>query len=282
MCTHLTAIGFCLFATFACLAQTVQIQTSSLTPPKHRPSQNDINSKKPVLVASGHGEYPPFMYREGRNIVGVGVDITKLIFSELNIHVNSTYVGAWSRVQRKAKAGEIDLIVGIYKTDERLTYLDYPQEPYIAEPVGLFFYHKNQIDYKNWQDLIGIKGGTVLGESFGQEFDNFAKKHLDIIRLSGITQSFKMLKRNRLQYSLYALYPGLIKINDANMNSQIISSPNYISTQNAYQAFSKKSKFIIHLPYFNKRVKELKDDGIVQKLIDKHMKKFDQNADFKR
>ena len=284
LCTHLIAIGFCLFAAFACLSQTLQIQTNALTAPKTKPkpSHNDSNNKNPILIASGHGEYPPFMYREGKNIVGVGVDITKLIFSELNIHVNSTYVGAWSRVQRKAKAGDIDLIVGIYKTDERLTYLDYPQEPYIAEPVGLFFYHKNPIDYKNWQDLIGLKGGTVLGESFGQEFDNFAKKHLNIIRLSGITQSFKMLKRNRLQYSLYALYPGLIKINDTNMKGQIISSPNYISTQNAYQAFSKKSQFIMHLPYFNKRIKELKADGIVQKLIDKHMKKFNQKSDLKR
>lgn len=250
-------------------------------PNEQLPNEQLPSEKHPTLIASGHGEYPPFMYRQGKEIIGVGVDITKLIFSELGIKVNSVYVGAWSRVQRKAKAGEIDLIVGIYKTDERLTYLTYPQEPYIAEPVGLFFYHNNQIDYKDWQDLIGIKGGTVLGESFGQEFDSFAEKNLHIMRLSGITQSFKMLKRNRLQYSLYALYPGLIKIVEADMKDQVISSPKYISTQNAYQAFSKKSPFIKHLKYFDKRVKELKADGSVERFIHLHMKKFNQSSNIK-
>lgn len=261
-------------------AMTLQNMQIPNPPLEDQKSNSSLNTR-PTLIASGHGEYPPFMYREGKNIIGVGVDITKLIFSELNINVDSIYVGAWSRVLRKAKSGEIDVVVGIYKTDERLTYLNYPQQPYIAEPVSVFFYHNNQIDYNHWQDLIGMKGGTVLGESFGQEFDSFAKKNLDIIRLSGITQSFKMLKRNRLQYSLYALYPGLIKIIDADMKGQILHSSNYVSTQNAYQAFSKKSNFIKHLPYFNNRVKELKADGSVQRFIDQHMKKLSQSENIK-
>ncbi|MCJ8271815.1 MAG: transporter substrate-binding domain-containing protein, partial [Psychrosphaera sp.] len=90
-----------------------------------------------VLIASGHVEYPPFMYRQGDKIIGVGPDLTTMIFNELGITVDSKYVGSWNRVQRKAEAGEIDLIVGIYKTDVREKYLSYPDEPYVEEPVGI-------------------------------------------------------------------------------------------------------------------------------------------------
>ena len=239
--------------------------------------QSQSKQNPQTLIASGHGEYPPFMYRKGNEIVGVGVDITKLIFDQLGIKVEAKYVGSWSRVQRKAKAGTIDLIVGIYKTRERETYLAYPSEPYIAEPVGLFYHHSNKINYTQWADLVGKKGATVLGESFGQEFDNYAIKHLSIQRLSGITQSFRMLERNRLQYSIYALYPGLIKIIDAGMEGQIIVSPNHISTQDAFQAFSKKSQYIKHIDYFSQKVKALKKNGTVDKLINKHMRLLGQN-----
>jgi polar amino acid transport system substrate-binding protein len=231
---------------------------------------------KDVLIASGHAEYPPFMYRKGNQIIGVGVDITKMVFAELDIEVRSIYAGAWNRVQRKARAGNIDLIVGIYKTEERLEYLVYPQEPYVEEPVTLFVRKDSNFKLNNWKDLIGKKGGTVMGESFGGAFDQFAEQNLNIQRLSGITQSFKMIHRNRLDYSIYAFYPGLIKIIDAGMQAQIKHLTPPIVTQNAYQAMSKKSKFIKHLKYLDNRIGELKADGTIQTFIDKHMKLLGQ------
>ena len=224
-----------------------------------------------VLIASGHVEYPPFMYRQGDKIIGVGPDLTTMIFNELGITVDSKYVGSWNRVQRKAEAGEIDLIVGIYKTAVREKYLSYPDEPYVEEPVGIFVQRGNLFKFDRWQDLIGKKGGTVMGESFGQDFDAFALKNLKLQHLSGITQSFKMIERNRLDYSIYALYPGLIKVIEAGMENKIDQLPNPVAKLPAYQAISKKSKYLVHLPYFNKRLIALKADGTVAALIDKHM-----------
>lgn len=228
-------------------------------------------SANEVLIASGHAEYPPFMYRQGDNIIGVGADLTKIIFAELGISVKSIYAGAWNRVQRKAESGEIDLVVGIYKNPIRQAYLSYPSEAYVDEPVTLFINKDNPFIFEHWHDLIGKKGGTLMGESFGQEFDEYAQKNLNIQRLASIGQNFKMLNRHRLHYTIYAYYPGLLKALESGLQNKIIAVKKPLVTVPAYQAISKKSKFIIHLPYFNQRIIELKADGTINTLIDKHM-----------
>lgn len=229
---------------------------------------------KDVLIASGHSEYPPFMYKDGDSIVGVGADLTKIIFSELGISVESRHVGAWERVFRQAQSGQIDLIVGAYKTKERERFLVFPKEHYFEEPVVIFINKHNPFDFNRWQDLVDKSGGTVIGESWGVKFDRFAKENLNIQRLVKINHSFKMINRNRLDYAIYALYPGKINLMHLGLENDIIAMPKLVDAPFAYQAFSQKSPFVKHLDYYSRRVKQLKNDGTVQRLIDKHMAHF--------
>jgi polar amino acid transport system substrate-binding protein len=111
-------------------------------------------SASQILVASGHDEYPPFMWRQGNKIIGVGADLTTKIFAELGVKVESRYVGAWERVLRKAEKGQIDLIVGAYKTLERERYMQFPDEHYLAEPVVVFINKTRPVNFVLWQDLV--------------------------------------------------------------------------------------------------------------------------------
>jgi polar amino acid transport system substrate-binding protein len=231
-------------------------------------------SAEQILVASGHDEYPPFMWRQGDKIIGVGADLTTMIFAELGIKVESRYVGAWERVLRQAGAGQIDLIVGAYKTFEREGYLHFPQEHYLAEPVVVFVNKAKPIKFELWQDLVDKRGGTVRGESFGDTFDAFAEHNLSLQRVIGISQSFKMMKRNRLDYSIYAKYPGKIRLIEMGLTGDIIPLPILIDAPLAFQAFSKKSPFVKYIPYFSRRIKELKADGTVDRLIKKYMQRW--------
>lgn len=230
-----------------------------------------------VLVASGHAHYPPFMYRDGDQIAGVGADLTRLIFNEVGIEVVSRYVGPWERVMRKAQNGKIDLIVGAYKTKERERYLAFPREHYVEEPVVIFVNKNNAFDFDRWQDLNNKFGGTAIGESWGNAFDNYAEKHLNIQRLVHIDQSFKMISRNRLDYAIFALYPGRINLMKLGLEENIIALPKLVDAPRAYQAFAKNSQFTRYLNYYSKRIRELKQDGTVQRLIDKHMQRYEQN-----
>ncbi len=230
-----------------------------------------------VLIASGHTQYPPFMYRDGDEIIGVGPELTKMIFAEVGVEVISRHVGPWERVMRQAQSGKIDLIVGAYKTKERESFLLFPKEHYLEEPVVIFINKNNRFSFDRWQDLNNRFGATVIGESWGNEFDHYAEQNLNIQRLVQITQGFKMIERNRLDYAIYALYPGKINLMKLGLQDSIVALPKLVDAPRAYQAFSKKSPFTRYLDYYSQRIGELKQDGTIQKLIDRHMQHYQDN-----
>jgi len=226
------------------------------------------------------------MWKADHEIIGVGAELTAIIFRELGIEVDSRYVGLWKRVQHDAEIGRVGVIIGIYKNATRLRYLAYPDESYTLDPVVIFVKKESAFPFKDWKNLIGKKGGSTLGESFGQAFDTFAEKNLDIHRVLRIEQSLQMLHLGRLEYVVYGLYPGRIKAIELGLKNEFTYLPKTVITPPAYQAFSKKSKFIKHLPYFNKRVAELKADGTIGNLIEKYMliweKTFESQKDNKK
>ena len=235
-----------------------------------------------MLIASGHNEYPPFMWKEGDKIVGVGAELAAIIFGELGVKVNSIHAGPWKRLQKKAKTGGIDLILGIYKNEERLKYLIYPDESYTSDPVVIFVKKGKSFPYTKWHDLVGKQGGAIMGDSFGQEFDLYAEQNLYIHKVKTTKQALNMMVLGRLDYVICGLYSGRIQMITMGLKNEIEYLPNPIVTPVAYQAFSKKSKFIKHIPYFNKRIAELKVDGTIAKLIEKYMAHWEKNLELKK
>jgi len=235
-----------------------------------------IANSKEIVLASGHSEYPPFMWKEGENIIGVGAELTSSIFEEINIKVDCKYIGPWKRVQHEARNGRLDLILGIYKNEDRIKYLTYPEESYTSDPVVIFVKKGKSFFFSGWEDLIGKKGGAIIGDSFGQDFDSFAKKNLNVYRMVKIQNGLWMLNLSRLEYMIYGLYPGRIRAIEIGLKNKIEYLPIPLIESNAYQAFSKKSKFIKYLPYFNQRIAELKADGTVLKLIEKYMSRWEK------
>lgn len=224
-----------------------------------------------TLIASGHNEYPPFMWKEGDKIVGVGAELTSIIFGELGIKVKSISVGPWKRLQEKAKTGEVDLILGIYKNEERLKYLIYPSESYTSDPVVIFVKKGKSFPFTEWADLAEKQGGAIIGDSFGQEFDLYAEKNLKIYKVNQISQALNMMVLGRLEYVIGGLYSGRVQMTEMGITNEIEYLSKPVASPVAYQAFSKESNFIKYMPYFNKRISELKADGTIVELIEKHM-----------
>jgi len=235
-----------------------------------------------VLIASGHNEYPPFMWKEGDKIVGLSAELTSIIFGELGIKVNSIYIGPWKRLQKSAKTGEIDLILGIYKNEERLKYLKFPNESYTPDPVVIFVRKGKSFPFTKWKDLVDKQGGAIIGDSFGQEFDLYAESNLKVYKVKEFRQAINMMILDRLEYVIFGLYSGTIQMIEMGLTKEIEYLEKPLVTPNAYQAFSKKSKFINHIPYFNRRITELKADGTIGKLIEKYMTHWEKTLKVKK
>lgn len=223
------------------------------------------------LMACGHPDYPPFMWNENGKVIGAATEIAQMIFGELNIEVNSHFAGNWARCLLQVKSGKTDLIVSGYVNDERRTYADFTENYLSDDPTAIFVWKGKEFKFEKWDDLIGKRMGGILGGSISNEWDEFTVKKLKITNVSTRIQLFKMLEFGRIDFAPTGLYIGQIQVKKFGYDGKIVALPNSIETGYLYIAISKKSKYLKHLPYVNKRLAELKNDGTVKRLLSKYV-----------
>ena len=224
---------------------------------------------KNTLVASGHPEWAPIMSQSGDKIVGVGPELVEKIFNQLGIKAESNFTGSWDVVQAKARTGEVDVLAAAYKTNERETYMDY-SAAYVKDPIAVFVNKENKFSYAKWDDLINKKGVATIGDSYGQEFDDYIASKLNVARVETVKQAFDMLAENQADYFLYALYSGNSEIKKQNFANKIEALPEYASTEDFYITISKKSPYVKYLAQVNEFIEKYKADGTIDALVKKY------------
>ncbi len=163
------------------------------------------------LVASGNAEYPPYLWRdpldEGR-LIGANADLLQMVAKALGISITVKYVGPWARVQEAAKLGQIDLVAGAFWTLPRAEYMDYFHPPMRETQSIVWVRQDSRIRYQRWSDLAALQGVTVINNSFGEDFDRYAKSHLKISQVASLEQAIQMLQRQHADYMIYEDSPA--------------------------------------------------------------------------
>src|SRR4029077_2248090 len=137
------------------------------------------------ITATGHPQYPVIAYKDGDNIAGAAPMLVEAIAKDLKVPLESKFMGSWSDAQAAARDGKADMIFGIYYNDERAAYLDYVKPAFMFDEVVVFVAKDKPFPYKDENDLIGKKGATNQGESYGNDFDAFIKDKLTVARTDG-------------------------------------------------------------------------------------------------
>jgi polar amino acid transport system substrate-binding protein len=193
------------------------------------------------ITATGHPQYPVIAYKDGDKIVGAAATLVETIAKKLNVPLESKYMGTWEEAQAAARDGKADMIFGIYHNDERATYLDYVQPAFMYDDVAIFVVKGKEFPFTGQNDLIGKKGVTNLGESYGNEFDAFIKDKLDVARADGIDDAFKDLLAGKADYLIAGYYPGLAEAAKAGLKDKVVALNQALLSAEMYVAFSKKS-----------------------------------------
>jgi polar amino acid transport system substrate-binding protein len=195
------------------------------------------------LVVSGNPEYPPYLWRDpddDTHLIGANADLMQMAAKELGITVEVKYVGNWARVQEETRLGRIDMIAGAFFTLPRLEYMDYMYPAFRETRTTIWARKDAKFGYSKWKDLVGLQGVTVIDNSFGEEFDRYAKASLKITTVPSLKQALEMLDLGRVQYMIYEEDPGLAYA--ARMNVQNVKTmPVAITNENLYLTVSHKS-----------------------------------------
>ena len=219
------------------------------------------------ITATGHPQYPVIAYKDGDNIVGAAPTLVETIAKQLNIPLESKYVGTWEEAQAAARDGKADIIFGIYYNDERATYLDYVQPAFTFDDVAIFVVKGKEFPFTDKNDLVGKKGVTNQGESYGNEFDAFMKEKLDIARTDGIDAAFKDLLDGKADYLIAGYYPGLAEAAKKGLKDKVVALNQELLSQEMFVAFSKKSPCASLAGKFGEGITQLTTDDSYDKML---------------
>lgn len=197
-----------------------------------------------TLIVSGNPEYPPLLWRAPQNpghLVGAVPALLREIVEPLGLEVIVRDLGSWARVQHMARKGDVDMVAGAFITSERILYMDYLLPPITHLPTVVWVPKGNEFVYRHWPDLLEKRGSTLINNSFGQNFDRYAENYLRIEGVRTIEQSFQMALAGRVDYVLYEVLQGQVKLENMGIVDRFVALEPPISREGLFFTFSKAS-----------------------------------------
>lgn len=232
-----------------------------------------------TLVVSGNPEYPPLLWQSSQvpgQLVGAVPELLQEIAAPLGLRVEVRNIGSWARVQRQAAQGEIDLVAGAFRTPERQAYLDYVLPPMISLETSVWVPRSREFTYQGWPSLRNKKGCTLINNSFGALFDQYALEFLNIDGVRSIEQSFRMAKAGRVDYVLYEQLQGQVKLARLGLDDEFVALGPVVSREGLFFAFPKRSPCNngVMREAFASRLAKLVDNGRVLELVSEYGQKY--------
>lgn len=227
------------------------------------------------IVATGHPDYPVMAYKEGSLISGAAPLLIGEIAEKLQIPFESRYMGSWSDAQSATRAGDADMIIGVYYNDERNEYLEYVDPPFVYDPVQIFVASDQTFEFQGQDDLIGKMGIATEGESFGTTFDAFLKDKLTVTRVAGLQAAFDALMSGDADYVIAGFYPATAELARLGLDEQIQPLEPELVSEELFVAFSKKSPCVALSSQFGRGITDLTEDGRFRELVRNALRKWD-------
>lgn len=225
-----------------------------------------------TLTATGNAEYPPYLWRDpkgGKQLLGANQYVVDEVAKRLGVVIELKDVGSWARAQEALKRGEVDLLAGAFYTDSRRHYMDYIYPAFFNTTSVVWSKPGVSDRYHAREDLIGLKGVTVIDNSFGQEFDEYIKAKLDLTYVPSLKQAFLMLSRDRADYILYEKNPGLVYAELLGYKGRFDILAPEVSAESLYLTISRQSK--CNTPMFRERlaktIRDMQADGFMDKAL---------------
>lgn len=209
------------------------------------------------------------MFQNGNVIDGAGPALVKRIFNDLGINVAVRHTGTWDEVQAQARTGEVDVLVAAYKTAAREEYMLY-SDAYTTDPVAIYVKAGQAFPFASWNELIGKRGVAMVGDSYGQTFDDFAVANLELTRVTTVAAAYAMVASGQADYLLYALYSGDDYLENSGQAAAFEHLPTFVNEEPFYITISKESPFVQYLDEINDAIARLKADGTIDALIEQY------------
>lgn len=198
------------------------------------------------LSMGGVDQYTPYYWQpagepiNSKELRGALSSLINKIGDSIGIPIDVGFVGPISRAQEELRTGHIDMMSGLFYNEERSQSMEFLYPPMALSHSRAWVHKDSNIDVKKIEDLAAYTGIAVTGYSFGEEFDRYAKTHLNILRVKSVEQLIKMVNTQRVDYMLYEELPGQTYINFWG-GDNLKMLPIILSTEGIHMALSKNA-----------------------------------------
>lgn len=227
----------------------------------------------PELTYATNPAYPPYDWAlSGEAYEGASIELLAMILPP-GVKAKPV-VYPWKRSLLLAERGEIDLLLSLRITPERLRYLVFTTSPAFPNPIVLFVREDRRFPFTSWDALKGRTGGVSMGDTFGGGFDEFWQAHLLMEEAPTLHQNFRKLELGRIDYFVTGRYAGLAELGSHHFEHPIVELAPPITDAEIHFAFSRSSPCRCLLDYMSGRLHELDQQGVPDALLRKHLRLY--------
>ena len=226
-----------------------------------------------IRVNGTHDWYPIVMRRvESDGFSGILFDVSLKLFTQLGVRLEVQRKTPWKRLFLQMDEGSLDAILGVYWTRERAEKYLY-SDAITRDDVAIFVKKGSESRYQNLSDLIGLQGVRPLGGSYGEEFDQYAKKNLSIKQVPSEEQDriIKMVAFGRADYAVLGRFDGLADIRTSGNQGNVVELPWRVTNNPVHILIAKNSPCAQLLPDINRVISEMHQDGTIKQLEESYL-----------
>lgn len=150
---------------------------------------------KTLVLGLDHS--PPYSYKDENGAAsGTLVDLMKKLANESKLSFEFVFC-PWARCINLIESGQIDLLAGLSKTEQRQSHLLYLEPPIFSQKASYSFYVKDpKVVIESYSDLSGLVVGKLRGSQHFMKFDQ--DNNLNIVNATDIETLFSLLKTGRI------------------------------------------------------------------------------------
>jgi polar amino acid transport system substrate-binding protein len=235
--------------------------------PIYATSQNALTIAYPKF-------YPFFAKVKNENIEGFFYEIImEAVENRMGIHTQ-WFQMPWKRCQNQVRSGKFDAMITV-PTAERLAYCDTHPDPFFVKELKIFTYngHKRIDEIQKIGSLTDIKKGgyTVITYSGnGWHKDNITALGIPFFETSEVHNVWKMLAARR--GDLVIEWPVGVEtaLDKDGMTDKIVETRVSLESMPFHLLVNTQSGYKHILVEFNGIIKQMLDDGTINKIIRKY------------
>lgn len=179
----------------------------------------------------------------------------------------------WERALYSAQKGQIDCVVGAYKSDA--PDLLFPENSQGVDTVAAYVKKGSPWRYSSIDALPSIKLGAISGYSYGDAIDAYVESHPQQVQLTvgdtALEQNMKKLAAGRIDALIESPSVFSAKLKELKMEGQFEQAGTLSDVENLYVACSPvKESSKIYVKLISEGTEELRKSGELAKILEKY------------